>query len=241
MCVHDRIDVKKPKRHALGSSAKALCLVHGETFASGYVPPRPFRVNAGPVHAYVLMAGEGGTKYLSEVRAGDQVLVVQADGSARAATVGRCKVEPRPMLLVSFQAEGDSEWGAKGDKEGADGTQRDEGQGSNGAGNDAENVTQAVGGAPPKGQLFLQQAETVRLMSPTVSGVGSSTGAVGAAGSGTRLEQPLPGGSDGSGNQGVAWRPISVTSLKKGDCLLVSFMGQGTHVGQRISASVTER
>ena len=50
----------------LGSSAKLLALVLAETAASGYVPPRPFRVNAGPVHQYVLMA-DGSTRYLSEV------------------------------------------------------------------------------------------------------------------------------------------------------------------------------
>jgi 3-dehydroquinate synthase II len=37
----------------VGSSAKALCLVHGETLATPFVPARPFRVNAGPVHSYV--------------------------------------------------------------------------------------------------------------------------------------------------------------------------------------------
>lgn len=35
----------------VGSSAKALAFVHGETVQSGFVPPRPFRCNAGPVHA----------------------------------------------------------------------------------------------------------------------------------------------------------------------------------------------
>ena len=40
----------------VGSAATELALVMGETVASGFVPPRPFRVNAGPVHAYVLMA-----------------------------------------------------------------------------------------------------------------------------------------------------------------------------------------
>lgn len=33
---------------------------------------RPFRVNAGPVHSYALLA-DGSTKYLSELAAGDQV------------------------------------------------------------------------------------------------------------------------------------------------------------------------
>ena len=40
----------------IGSAANALMLVHGETLESAFVPPRPFRVNAGAVHAYVLMA-----------------------------------------------------------------------------------------------------------------------------------------------------------------------------------------
>ena len=96
----------------LGSSAKALALVHGETAASGFVPSRPFRVNAGPVHQYVMMA-DGSTKYLAEVRAGDEVALFSSDTGARSekrpsATVGRCKIEPRPMLLVEFEtgAEG---------------------------------------------------------------------------------------------------------------------------------------
>ena len=74
----------------------------GETVASGFVPPRPFRVNAGPVHAYVLMA-DGSTKYLSECRAGDEVLIARSGGGGRAAVVGRCKVEPRPTLRVDFE------------------------------------------------------------------------------------------------------------------------------------------
>lgn len=32
---------------------------------------RPFRINAGPVHSYALL-GDGSTKYLSELCAGDQ-------------------------------------------------------------------------------------------------------------------------------------------------------------------------
>ena len=40
----------------IGSAANALMLVHGETLESDFVPPRPFRVNAGAVHAYVLLS-----------------------------------------------------------------------------------------------------------------------------------------------------------------------------------------
>lgn len=87
----------------VGSSSMALAFVHGETVASGFVPPRPFRCNAGPVHSYILMA-DGSKKYLSEVRTGDEVFVAQLGGDAMgsSAVVGRCKVEPRPTLRVEF-------------------------------------------------------------------------------------------------------------------------------------------
>ena len=89
----------------VGSSAKALALVLGETATGGFVPPRPFRVNAGPVHSYVLAAG-GKTTYLSEVSAGDTLVVASTDGSTREATVGRAKVEPRPCVQVDLQQGG---------------------------------------------------------------------------------------------------------------------------------------
>jgi 3-dehydroquinate synthase II len=89
----------------VGNSSSALFLVHGETLESGYVAARPFRVNAGAVHAYILLP-DGATKYLSELRAGDEVLVVDRDGRARSAIVGRVKVERRPLLLVEAEAEG---------------------------------------------------------------------------------------------------------------------------------------
>ena len=89
----------------VGSSAMALALVLGETATGGFVPPRPFRVNAGPVHSYVLAAG-GKTTYLSEVSAGDTLVVASTDGSTREATVGRAKVEPRPCVQVDLQPGG---------------------------------------------------------------------------------------------------------------------------------------
>jgi len=89
----------------IGNSSSALFLIHSETVESGYVAARPFRVNAGPVHAYVLLPG-GKTKYLSELRAGDEVLAVDANGRARDAIVGRVKIERRPLLLVEASADG---------------------------------------------------------------------------------------------------------------------------------------
>lgn len=86
----------------IGSSSSAFLLVHAETLENPYVAPRPFRVNAGAVHAYAMMA-DGKTKYLSEVRAGDRVLVAAADGSAREAMVGRVKVERRPLVVIDLE------------------------------------------------------------------------------------------------------------------------------------------
>ena len=44
---------------------------------SAYINSRPFRVNAGPVHAYTHTTGSK-TSYLAELKAGQDVLVVDA-------------------------------------------------------------------------------------------------------------------------------------------------------------------
>ncbi|HVM46321.1 MAG TPA: 3-dehydroquinate synthase II [Candidatus Thermoplasmatota archaeon] len=88
-----------------GSAAGGLFLVASEARESGYVASRPFRVNAGAVHAYVLVPG-GRTRYLSELHAGDEVLVVDAQGRTRPVVLGRVKIERRPMLLVEAECEG---------------------------------------------------------------------------------------------------------------------------------------
>jgi 3-dehydroquinate synthase II len=99
VCI-DTCSLMKPGEGILvGSQAGGLFLVHSESLESGYVAARPFRVNAGPVHAYALCPG-GKTKYLSELQTGDEVLVVDAEGHARRAVVGRVKIETRPLLLV---------------------------------------------------------------------------------------------------------------------------------------------
>jgi 3-dehydroquinate synthase II len=89
----------------VGSQSNAMFLVHSESIETEYVAARPFRVNAGPVHAYVRVAG-GKTKYLSELKAGDEVLAVNRDGRTRTVIVGRLKIEKRPLMLVEAEHEG---------------------------------------------------------------------------------------------------------------------------------------
>ncbi len=90
-----------------GNSSQALFLIHSESIENPFVNTRPFRVNAGPVHAYIRMAN-GETKYLSEVKSGDQVLVVDFEGTSYPAVVGRAKVEKRPLVLVEADENGEN-------------------------------------------------------------------------------------------------------------------------------------
>ncbi len=89
----------------IGSQSNALFLVHSETIEGPYVAARPFRVNAGPVHAYTRIP-DGTTKYLSELKSGDEILAVDWKGSTRSLIVGRVKIEKRPLLLVEADANG---------------------------------------------------------------------------------------------------------------------------------------
>ncbi len=90
----------------VGSMSRGLFFVHAETAESPYVASRPFRVNAGAVHAYIRTPG-GETQYLSEIRSGDEVQVVDESGQTREAIVGRAKIEKRPMFRVQAEVETD--------------------------------------------------------------------------------------------------------------------------------------
>ena len=89
----------------VGNTASGFFLVHSESIDNPYVASRPFRVNAGAVHAYTLAPG-GKTKYLADLKAGDEVMLVNAEGRTQVAYLGRNKIEKRPMLLVEAEAEG---------------------------------------------------------------------------------------------------------------------------------------
>jgi 3-dehydroquinate synthase II len=89
----------------MGNTSSAMLLVHAETLENPYVAPRPFRVNAGAVHAYILLP-DGKTAYLSDIAIGGSVLVSDAKGKAHSAVVGRTKIERRPLLLVEAEAGG---------------------------------------------------------------------------------------------------------------------------------------
>ena len=94
----------------VGSSANSMVLVHGETVESEFVPTRPFRVNAGAAHSYILKS-DGSTSYLSELKMGDEIMVLSSSGSTRSAVVGRIKIERRPFILFRWKDEKHNEAG----------------------------------------------------------------------------------------------------------------------------------
>ncbi|MDE7063937.1 MAG: 3-dehydroquinate synthase II family protein [Desulfovibrionaceae bacterium] len=99
VCVDTLSLLQRGQGMLVGNSSACTFLVHAETEHNEYVAARPFRINAGAVHAYAQLPGDR-TSYLAELRAGQDVLIVGADGATLLASVGRVKVEVRPMLLV---------------------------------------------------------------------------------------------------------------------------------------------
>ncbi|MBF0120925.1 MAG: 3-dehydroquinate synthase II [Desulfobacterales bacterium] len=105
VCVDTCTSMEVGQGMLVGNSSSALFLVHSESVSNPYVEPRPFRVNAGAVHAYTRVPG-GKTKYLSELSSGDKVLAVDHKGNTTEVVVGRLKIEKRPLMLVVASVDG---------------------------------------------------------------------------------------------------------------------------------------
>jgi 3-dehydroquinate synthase II len=105
VCV-DTCDLMVPGEGILvGCQSAGLFLVEAEVHENPYVQPRPFRVNAGSLSLYTLASMQN-TRYLSELKAGDEVLIIDREGNVRQTNVGRVKIEFRPLILVEAEAEG---------------------------------------------------------------------------------------------------------------------------------------
>ena len=103
VCVDTCTNMVPGQGMLVGNAGGAMFLVHAESLENPYVAARPFRVNAGAVHAYIRVPG-GKTRYLGELSAGDEVLIVNHTGETVPAVVGRSKVEKRPLMLVEAQS-----------------------------------------------------------------------------------------------------------------------------------------
>ncbi|GLY52113.1 3-dehydroquinate synthase II [Lentzea sp. NBRC 102530] len=103
VCVDTASHFAEDEGILVGSFSSGFVLCCSETHPLPYMPTRPFRVNAGALHSYVLGPGNR-TNYLSELRSGSKVLAVNADGRTRELTVGRAKLESRPMLTITARS-----------------------------------------------------------------------------------------------------------------------------------------
>jgi 3-dehydroquinate synthase II len=105
VCV-DTVDLMVPGEGMLvGCQSAGFFLVEAEVNENPYVQSRPFRVNAGPASHYTLTSLQN-TRYLSELKAGDEVLIINREGKARITNVGRSKIEFRPLILIEAEADG---------------------------------------------------------------------------------------------------------------------------------------
>ncbi|HEX3043533.1 MAG TPA: 3-dehydroquinate synthase II [Bacillota bacterium] len=103
VCIDTTSNLNKDEGMIIGSTSNGGILVSSETHFLPYMDLRPFRVNAGALHSYVWCSGNT-TKYLSELKAGEEVLAVNSKGISRVVTVGRVKMERRPMLLIKAES-----------------------------------------------------------------------------------------------------------------------------------------
>lgn len=90
----------------VGDTGHGYLLVLSENQPSATYPARPFRVNCGAIHHYLLGEDET-TCYLSELTPEQSVAVVHAGtGHRRTVPIGRIKMEQRPLLRVIAKYEG---------------------------------------------------------------------------------------------------------------------------------------
>lgn len=99
----DLVDILNENEGVLvGDSAKGFVCVLAETRETKTYPPRPFRVNAGAIHQYVYV-GNNETKYLSELKAGDSVVVTDGTNE-RMVRIGRVKIEKRKFERIVLES-----------------------------------------------------------------------------------------------------------------------------------------
>ncbi len=103
VCIDTATNLSMGEGMLIGNTSSGFFLVHSESIDNPYVEKRPFRVNAGGVHAYIKVP-DNRTKYLSELKTGNTVLAVKENGMTQEVIVGRIKLEKRPMMLIEALA-----------------------------------------------------------------------------------------------------------------------------------------
>lgn len=105
ICIDTTSELKQTEGMLLGSTSNGGLLTCSETHFLPYMNLRTFRVNAGGLHLYV-WGPDDRAVYLSDLRAGSVVYAVDHTGNARIVTVGRIKMESRPLLYIECEING---------------------------------------------------------------------------------------------------------------------------------------
>jgi 3-dehydroquinate synthase II len=105
VCVDTCALMVKDEGMLVGSQSSGFFLVEAEVTENPYVQARPFRVNAGSLSMYTFGSVDR-TRYLSDLKAGEEVLIVKKNGDVRIADVGRVKIELRPLILIEAEVKG---------------------------------------------------------------------------------------------------------------------------------------
>lgn len=105
VCVDTCALMAKDEGMLVGVQSSGFFLIEAEVTENPYVQSRPFRVNAGSLSMYTFGSLDR-TRYLSDLKAGEEVLIVNKNGEVRIADVGRVKIELRPLILVEAEAQG---------------------------------------------------------------------------------------------------------------------------------------
>jgi 3-amino-4-hydroxybenzoic acid synthase len=99
VCVDTTSMMSAEEGMLIGSTGWGGIFVCSENHYLPHMNLREFRVNAGAVHSYVWGMNDQ-ILYLSEMKAGSEVLCVDVHGNSRAVTVGRAKIERRPLVCI---------------------------------------------------------------------------------------------------------------------------------------------
>lgn len=99
VCVDTTSAMTAAEGMIIGSTGWGGIFVCSETHYLPHMNLREFRVNAGGLHSYI-WASSDQILYLSEMKAGTEVLCVDTRGGSRVVTVGRAKIERRPLVCI---------------------------------------------------------------------------------------------------------------------------------------------
>jgi len=104
-CVDTTSELFQDEGMIIGSTSSGGLMICSETHFLPYMNLRPFRVNAGALHSYI-WGPDNFVPYLCDLRAGDRVYAVNSRGVGRVVTVGRVKIERRPLLKIEAEIDG---------------------------------------------------------------------------------------------------------------------------------------